>query len=200
MLEAGEGKRPQRSSWWTLFVAPIGLALLTAVAAIQDTLLSPIPLGEMISHDLKATFVVVRDPTIPEFPLLRDTASLAIVALLLLCLPQLSKQWRLIESLWPSLVGSRIIYFKDDAQAVKAFSRCNDRFRRIGEYSLGVFVVALALALTLVIGQKAVACFEHSALSLTQALENSWVRIKVPYWPTIIGGRVLPRHSDSRRM
>jgi hypothetical protein len=92
VLEGREGKRPQRSPWWTLCVAPIVLALLGAVAAFQGTLVSPVPLREMIFHDLKAAFGVNRDPAIPEFPLLRDTASLMVTTLLLLCLPQLSKQ------------------------------------------------------------------------------------------------------------
>lgn len=158
LLETGDGIRPARSPWWSLVAAPIGLGMLGIVSALQGTLISPIG-WEAISHDLRAIVGAPRDPTPAAFPLLRDTASLLITAFLLLCLPQLTKQWRLIERLWPGLVGPGVVRFTDRDRAALLFAQCNARFRRLGDYSLVVFVGALMLALTLVIGQKASGVF-----------------------------------------
>ncbi len=149
LLEA----RPS-TPWSALVVVPVAIGLLVAVTAVEGTLAQSIG-WDVILHDLGAS--VGKDSktlTTPDFPLLRDTASLGIVLCLSLCLPQLTKQWRLIRSLWKNLVGRGIIVIDDKRRASALFRRCNARWRQVGRYNLAVVLLALALSLILVLGQR----------------------------------------------
>lgn len=142
------------SVWWSLLAVPIVTGILVSVTAIEGTLVPRMGF-EVVLRDLRSVLFTGRNaPTAPDFPFLRDTATIGILLCLTLCLPQLTKQWRLMHAFWRNPISSGVLILGDSQRAASLFRGCNRRFSQVSRYSVGLIFVALLLSLVLALGQR----------------------------------------------
>ncbi len=180
--------RLRRARSWQVALGAVGsVAVIMLVAnAFQETVAHP---GlEVLRSDVRALFRGSPRLTGPDFPLLRDYASVAQAFCWALSLAVLHRQWVLIEALVPSLRRSGIFVVQDPAEFDAAIQSANEaairwagRRQVLARLAVGAGLAAAFVVVPRLSGVFATLAPEASRAEWADdAYRNWWARLQLP--------------------